>query len=202
MKELEKTKRISISAVLFLLVIVIGILTFEKPEHIFKKNTEATLQEITNNRYILTLNELDTIDPSQYKLIDVRNNFEYAKGFMQDAINISTNDILEKGNINLFNELLENNKLAVLYGENPNEANNAWTLLYQLGYENVKILCVETSYVDNTFYINTHSLEKPAVNFAEVMQSSKHNSEVSNPKVLKKIITIPKKKKIIPEGGC
>jgi len=207
MKELEKTKRISISAVLFLLIVTIAILTFEKPENVFEKNTEATLQEIVSNNYILTLSELDSKESSQYQLIDIRSNFEYTKGHINDAINISTHDILESGNIELFDELVESNKIAILYGEDPNDANRAWMLLYQLGYENAKILCVETNYIDNKFQVSNHALEKPAVNYAQVMQLAKSaptetKKAVTKPKKPKKVITLPKKKKRVPEGGC
>jgi len=207
MKELEKTKRISISAVLFLLIVTIAILTFEKPENVFEKNTEATLQEIVSDNYILTLSELDSNESSQYQLIDIRSNFEYTKGHINDAINISTHDILESGNIELFDDLGESNKMAILYGEDPNDANRAWMLLYQLGYENAKILCVETNYIDNKFQVNNHALEKPVINYAQVMQLAKNakaetKKQVTKPKTPKKVITIPKKKKRVPEGGC
>ena len=132
MKELEKTKRISISAVLFLLAIIIAVLTFERPKHVFQKNTEAMLHEISNNEYLLTLNQLEAIDTSKYVLIDVRSNFEYSKGAIKDAINISTNDILEDNNINILNELEEGNKTTVLYGKNPDEANSAYMLLISI----------------------------------------------------------------------
>ncbi len=207
MKELEKTKRISISAVLFLLIVVIAILTFEKPQHVFEKNTEATLHEIVNNSYILTLHHLDSIKPLHYELIDIRSNFEYSKGHIKNAINISTHQILENDYIKLFDELKESNKTIVLYGKDPDEANSAWMVLYQLGYENAKILCVETSYIDNEFQVKNYALEKAAINYADVMTASKGTAKeavktIEKPKAPKRIITKPKKKKRIPEGGC
>ncbi len=208
MKELEKTKRISIAAVLFLLVIVIAILTFEKPAHIFEKNTQATLQEIANKSYILTLNELDSIGSLQYQLIDIRSDFEYSKGHIKDAVNVSIQNMLEEDNKGLFDELREKKKIAVLYGKDPDEANSAWMLLYQLGYENAKILCVKTNYIDNIFQVKNYALEKHSVDFAQVMQLAKSNPDktkesITKPKVTKKVvITVPKKKKRAPEGGC
>ncbi len=207
MKELEKTKRISISAVLFLLIVVIAILTFEKPQHVFEKNTEATLHEIVNNSYILTLHHLDSIKPLHYELIDIRSNFEYSKGHIKNAINISTHQILENDYIKLFDELKESNKTIVLYGKDPDEANSAWMVLYQLGYENAKILCVETSYIDNEFQVKNYALEKAAINYADVMTASKGTAKeavktIEKPKAPKRIITKPKKKKRVPDGGC
>ena len=63
MKELERTKRISISAVLFLLVILMGFLTFKRPQHVFEKNTASTLEKIIKKDYIVTINDLNTLDP-------------------------------------------------------------------------------------------------------------------------------------------
>ena len=206
MKELEKTKRISISAVLFLLVIIIAVLTFERPKHVFENNTEAMLQEISNNKYLLTMSQLEEIESSKYKLIDVRSNFEYSKGFLKDAVNISTNDILEDDNIKFLDELQESDKTAILYGENPDQANSAYMMLYQLGYENVYILSVQTNYSDNNFNIKNYELEKPTVNYAKLMQKLKFVPEKPKPKITKpkpkKVVPIKKKKKKKPEGGC
>ncbi len=205
MKELERTKRISISAVLFLLVILIGVLTFKKPEYVFEKNSATTLDKMATKDYILSQNDLKTMDASNYTIIDIRSNYEYAKGHITDAVNISLHDVFNGNSIAFLNQLRDNNKTAILYGKHPDNANNAWMLLYQLGYENVKVLCIETGFVDNEFQTKNVDLEKPAVNFAQVMQDAtedKKEVEVTKVKKPKKVIPKPKKKKRVPEGGC
>ncbi len=205
MKELERTKRISISAVLFLLVILIAVLTFKKPEYVFKKDSATTLDKMATKDYILSQNDLKTMDASSYTIIDIRSNYEYAKGHITDAVNISTHDVFNGNSIDFLNELRDNGKIAILYGEHPDNANNAWMLLYQLGYENVKVLCIETIFVDNEFQTKNVDLEKPAVNFAQVMQGAMEKEikvEVTKVKKPKKVIPKPKKKKRVPEGGC
>jgi len=204
MKELERTKRISISAVLFLLVILIGFLTFERPKHVFKKNTASTLEKIIKKDYIISISDLDTLDPSQYAIIDIRSNYEYAKGHMENAVNITRHDIFNDNSIKFLNNLKANDQAIILYGEDPDNANTGWMLLYQLGYDNAKILCIETDYVDKTFQIKNAPLEKPNVNFAQVMAASKSDKSenIKKPKPKKKVITAPKKKKRVPEGGC
>lgn len=203
MKELERTKRISISAVIFLLVIVIAVLTFKKPEYVFEKNTAVTLEKMVTKDYILTQNDLNKQDASKYVIIDIRSNYEYAKGHIEGSVNISAHDVFEKESASFLKELSDTGKTAILYGDHPDTANSAWMLLYQLGYENVKVLCIETSFVDNEFQINSIDIEKPAVNYAQVMQSSRGGKtkvvKVNKPK---KVITAPKKKKRVPEGGC
>jgi len=80
MKELEKTRRISISAVLFLLVIIISLLTFKKPEFIFTNSSEKTLEFVNDHSHIMPLTDFQKLDTDSYMLIDVRSNFDYSKG--------------------------------------------------------------------------------------------------------------------------
>ena len=203
MKELERTKRVSISAVLFLLVVVIAVLTFKKPEYIFEKSAEETLEKIVEKEYIISQNDLENMDASNYEIIDIRSNYEYAKGHMDNAINISSHDIFEKESNSFLKELSKTEKTAILYGDHPDSANSAWMLLYQLGYENVKVLSVETSFVNNQFQIKNVDIEKPAVNYAKVLDSLMDDKPtVVTVKKPKKVITAPKKKKRVPEGGC
>jgi len=204
MKELERTKRISISAVLFLLVILIGFLTFKRPKYVFEKNSASTLEKIIKKDYIVSLNDLDKLDTSQYTIIDIRSNYEYAKGHIEEAVNISRHDIFHDESIEFLDKLKSDGQSIILYGEHPDNANSGWMLLYQLGYENAKILCIETEYIDKTFQIKNSPLEKPNVNFAQVMAASKSDKSenIKKPKPKKKVITAPKKKKRVPEGGC
>ncbi len=206
MKELERTKRISVSAVLFLLIILIGFLTFKRPTHVFDKNSKTTLDKIVKKDYLLSMDDLDSKESSQYIIVDIRSNFEFEKGHLKNAINVSHHQVFDKDTQKLFGQLEKDGKTVVLYGEHPDAANSAWMLLYQLGYENIKILCVETDYIDNKFQIKNVSLEKPAVDYAKVMSDSKSDKtkvvEKAKPKTQKKVITAPKKKKRAPEGGC
>lgn len=204
MKELERTKRISISAVLFLLVILIGFLTFKRPQYVFEKNTASTLEKIIKKDYIVTLNDLDTLDPETYTIIDIRSNFEYTKGHMKDALNITSHDIFNSSSIEILDNLKTNEESIILYGKDPDNANTGWMLLYQLGYDNVKILCIETEYIDKTFRIKNSPLEKPYANYAQVMTSAKSTKSETTikEKPKKKVVPVQKKKKRLPEGGC
>lgn len=217
MKELEKTKRISISAVLFVLVVLIGILTFKRPEHVFEKNSISTLEKIIDNDYFISLEDIKSMDPSSYAIIDIRSNFEFEKGHIEDAKNISIHQLLNKSSITFFNELKKTNKTPILYGKDPEEVNGAWMLMFQLGYDNAKMLCIVANYLDNKFQAKEYSIERPYANYAKIMNdaqevkiisTTKKNSntkaEVKTTKSTtpKKIIPIPKKKKRMPEGGC
>ncbi len=212
MKELERTKRISVSAVLFLLVVIIGVLTFKKPRFVFEKNTANTLEKVIKQDYILSLEDFNSLDPSQYVLLDIRDHFEYSKGHLNEAINVSPHQVFKKETSQLLRPIKDEGKLVILYGENPEAANNAWMLLYQLGYENIKILSIETDYIDNKLLTKNIVVEKPSVNYAQILRDAKAKeieqeknktaTEVKKPAAPKKVITKPKKKKRVPEGGC
>ena len=114
-----------------------------------------------------------------------------------------------KETTDFFDELKKTSKTVVLYGEHPNNANSVWMLLYQMGYENVKILSVETVFVNNQFQTKNVQIEKPNVNYAQVIKDARINksevTKVSTPKKVnapKKVIVVKKKKKKAPEGGC
>lgn len=205
MKELEKTKRISIAAVLFILAVIISLLFYERPKHLYSINTDSTLDMLIGNDYYITLDEINNPD---YVLIDIRNKFEFEKGHLEGAINIYTPELLSESNSDIFKELKENNKTAILYGNNPDEANTPFMLLYQLGYNNIKILNIENSYSQNKLITNSITIEKSVVDINAFIKESQQNASKSlkpTPEVIKppkKVIPLKKKKKMPVEGGC
>jgi len=207
MKELEKTKRISISAVLFLLVVVISLLTFRKPQFSFTNNTAKTLEFIGEKSYILSMSEFEQIKDQASFIIDVRSSFDFSKGHIDKAINIPLSQLLDKSSIDLIkNSSLQNP--AILYGKSPEEANAAFMLLYQLGNPDIKVLSVVTFYDDRQFHVKNIEIGKAKVNYAATMEKAmiqpiKKVVVKPAPKpVKKKVVVQPKKKKKMPEGGC
>ncbi|MBT8317136.1 MAG: rhodanese-like domain-containing protein, partial [Lutibacter sp.] len=125
MKELEKTKRISIAGTLFILIILIAVLSYERPKHLYKVNSAATLEKIITADYFVSLDEIEN---PNYILVDVRDQIEYEKGHLENAINITTTEILSDDNTDILNEIVEKEKVALLYGKNPNEVNGAFLM--------------------------------------------------------------------------
>ncbi|WP_372793638.1 rhodanese-like domain-containing protein [Lutibacter sp.] len=205
MKELEKTKRISIASTLFILIILIAVLSYKRPKHLYKANSKITLEKMISNDYFVSLDEINNPD---YVLIDVRSQFEFEKGHLENALNIYAPEILSDDNTAVFEELKEKNKTAILYGKNPNDVNAPFMLLYQLGYDNLKILTVENSYNENKLITKNTEIEKSVADvnafIAESIKKASINSdkEVVVKKVVKKVITVKKKKKAPAEGGC
>lgn len=201
MKELEKTKRISIAAVLVILVVIIALLAYERPKHLYKVNTHNTLDKVLTNDYFISLEEINNPD---YVLIDIRNKVEFEKGHLENALNIHSPELLNNTHSEVFKELKENNKIAILYGNNPTEANTPFMILYQLGYTS-KILLVENSYLQNKLITKNSEIGKSITDVnAFIIKSQKNASVKPKPvkKIPKKVIPVKKKKKMPVEGGC
>ena len=204
MKELEKTKRISIASTLFILIVLIAVLAFERPKYMYKVNSVKTLEKLITNDYFVSI---DDINLDSDVLIDVRNQYEYEKGHLENSINIAASEILGVNN-DVFEEIKEKGKTAILYGSDPNQVNAPYMLLYQLGYDNIKILCVENSFVQNKLITSPVSIGKSVADVnAFILESVKKANKVSKKPVIvkkprKKVITVKKKKKAPAEGGC
>ena len=203
MKELEKTKRISIAAVLFILIIIIGLLFYERPSHMYAINSNQMLEKAISSDYFVDLNKID--DPT-YVLIDIRNSFEYEKGHINGAVNIASSEILSEKNTKLFKKLAEDKKTIVLYGATPTQANHPFMVLYQLGYENIKVLLVDLEYVQNKLITKNSVIEKEALDINSFITESQKKIKIApKPKkkvVKKKVVPKKKKKKMPVEGGC
>ena len=203
MKELEKTKRISIASTLFILIILIGLFTFKRPKNTFAHNTKDTLENISNNNYFVNLNDIKN---QNNVLIDIRSAFEFEKGHLNNAINIHTPDFLNEEYLNVFKELKNTNKTIVLYGNNPQETNLPFLLLYQLGFDTTKILTIEIDYDQNKLITKNSDIETSKADVADFIQESAKKANIKiKPKVVpapKVVIPIRKKKKSAVEGGC
>lgn len=203
MKELEKIKRISIASTLFILIVIIGLLTYERPKNIYAINTKNTLEKLTTSNYFVTTNDINN---PNYVLIDVRSQYEFDKGHLENAINIYTPEILSDDNPSIFKELNETNKTAVLYGNNPQEANAPFLLLYQLGYNNIKILKTDINYSQNKLITKNCNIEQSEADVSAFINASKKNADandvIKTVEPAKKVITVKKKKKKVAEGGC
>lgn len=204
MKELEKVKRISIASTLFILAVIIGVLTYEQPENTYAVNTKGTLDKLTNKDYLVSLDELGDRD---IVLVDVRSPYEFDKGHLDNAVNIPTSEILKEENKELFQTSKDAEKITVLYGKDPQEANIPFLLLYQLGFDQLKILSVENTYLQNNLITKPIDIEKPVADIPafidESVKASSKKVEVTIKKPApKKVITVKKKKKRPVEGGC
>ena len=216
MKELERTKRISIAAVLTILVVIIALLSYKRPKHLYTTNTADALAKISSPDYLIAQKDIDT---ASQVLIDIRSQFDFNKGHLESAINMYAPEVLNDKNSDILEDLKEDSKTLVLYGNHPNEAIAPYMVLYQLGHDNIRILSVENSYFQNKLITKDVTIENSVADVnafiqesikkkAEAMKKAKaaaaKSKYVSKPKVTtpKKVVPKKKKKKMPVEGGC
>ena len=196
------------------MILIVGFLTFSKPAFEYHLTPGETLIELSRVENLIApdamINLLEISD-SSYLLIDLRNPYDYIKGYLGEAINIPVSDILADESISLFEELKENNILVILYGKDQMEANGPWMLLTQLGYDNMKILLGGYNYISllkedsaNASEKIEYQIEMPIANFAEVLNytSSKVDKNSKNNYNSKQITPVKRKKKTTAAGGC
>ena len=106
----------------------------------YKLTAAQLLEEIRTGTQFVSPDEVaDKIikkDPS-IQLIDVRNPREFDQFSLPGAVNIPLQDILSEKNADLLNQ---GTKMNILYSNGSTEANEAWLLTRQLGYQNNYVL--------------------------------------------------------------
>ncbi|SNR72763.1 Rhodanese-like domain-containing protein [Lutibacter agarilyticus] len=205
MKELEQTKRISIASVLFILIILIGLLTYKRPKYIYELTPQQAVENVVSDNFLISLNNIPTTDAA---IIDIRSPFEFQKGHLENAINIQAAEILNEENKIIFDKLKNENTTVVLYGANPNEALAPYMILNQLGYTNLKIATINLIYTQNKLVTQNATLELSEADVNAFIAASlkkamvKEKPKAKTPSPPKKVIPIKKKKKMPTEGGC
>lgn len=214
MKELTRTRRLTIITIIFVFILILGFLTFSKPEFIYKLTPEETLTELSNKENEITpglVSEILSKEDPSFVFVDLRNPYEYGRGYIGEAINIPVSDILTKESISFFEDMQSNSVAVVLYGKDQLEANGPWMLLRQLGFDNIKILLGGYDYMtdeDIDYYdmpeIPLYFVEEPQINYAEFIENASLNSGqiVEETEEPKQIAPVKRKKKVVAEGGC
>ncbi len=138
-----KTNRIFLSALLLLLVILAVLLSLRNPAVSYKVAPDQVASLLRDSASqvspVLLFNQISKGDKSMI-IIDIRSSDEFAKGHIENSVNIPVRELLHKRSMALFKELKSGNTEAILYGEDQLQANGPWMLLKQLGFENLKIL--------------------------------------------------------------
>jgi rhodanese-related sulfurtransferase len=131
--------RILVSVILIGLGLIIAAVP-QNRTHPFKLTAEQLLEEAnTKVKYFSPDEVADMIVQKEpdFRLIDVRSKDEYDKFHLPGAINIPRTDILNKEYKDILDQDLNRN---ILYSNATVEANEAWMILRQMGYQNNYIL--------------------------------------------------------------
>ncbi len=125
------------------IIIPLGLIIAAVPENTtkqYKLTPEQMLEEVNGGTQFIHPDEVANMliqkDPT-LQLIDVRSADEYEKFSLPNSINIPLVDILNPQWSDYINQDL---KLNVFYSNGTNDANQAWMITRQLGYQNNYVL--------------------------------------------------------------
>ncbi len=128
-----------LTLILLILALVIALVP-QNTTRPYKLTAAQLLSEIRTGTQFISPDEVaDKIiqkDPS-IQLIDVRNPREFDMFSLPGAINVPLQDILSEGNTDILNQ---GTRMNIFYSNGSTEANEAWLLTRQLGYQNNYVL--------------------------------------------------------------
>lgn len=147
--------------ILAIAILPLGLIIAAVPENTtrpYKLTAEELLVEVMENRQFMSPDEIAQMlidkDPS-LQLIDVRSKDQFEKFSLPNAINIPLESLLSSE----FDDVLNQDvKLNVFYSNSSNDANQAWMITRQLGYNNNYVLQGGLNYWAETIL----NPEKPA----------------------------------------
>lgn len=210
-KFLVKTRYMILAAILFLLALgLVLIPKYSKNEGI--KPELFVINAISSERYISTDLLADRIinqDPALL-LIDTRPEKEFNEFSLPNAVNIELKDFFDKALNGYLNQDIYD---VVLFSNDNFYADEVWMLGNRLGYKNLFVLkgglnewfntIIDPKYPDETMpreAFELYDFRKAAGMYFGVGKTINQTEEKPKPK--KKVVTVPKNKKRIPEGGC
>jgi len=183
----------------------------KKPRFNYALTPQQTVDMVINHRGCFHPYELEKVlnhKGGDVILIDIRNNFDFAKGHIPGALNITSVNLLNEENIKQLDEWKKNNVKVVFYHDDQLQANGAWMLFRQIGYSNTYVLLggyrYFASYKDNLKQSEGTCLKGTAkYDFATVAKKSVAGfGDVSTSKPAKKVKVRRKKKEKAASGGC
>lgn len=215
--EFTRTNWITFGLIAILLVLVLGFIFLKTEKYTFKTPLDKELSDIKMTSFQASPQSVANAILNKDKsivLVDVRSQFDFAKGHLPDAKNIYKVNLMNEENMDFFKALKEGNKKAILYGSSASEANVPFMILKQMGIENISYLAV--GYDDlkagnwNEIAANPSKFndETAVVDFAKFISdanksSSKVNTSVAKPTVSKsKVIVKPVKTEASKDEGC
>lgn len=208
MKELKKTKRITIGSIALVLVLILAFISFKEPPYTYKLTPSEMAEELYMVYQVTPEEVMEYMyDTTAAILIDIRSIYDYEKAHLENAYNIPVPNLLDEAYKQQFDSWLADTTLVILYGKDEMEANSPWMLLYELGYTNVRTLMGGMSYIDKLYEDTleegeTFNVEDPRYDFAGIIAAGSVNNQNSADQVPKRKVTVRKKEKKATEGGC
>jgi len=213
MKELNRTDRLTIATLLIAVILIIGLVTLKQPEVPFTRSADETVKMIVSSQDIIIPEDVISIvkqNDKNYFLVDIRNPIEYQKSHIGQAKNIPIQEILESRNLKDFKEFAETKTTIILYGKDQLEANGAWLILKQTGFDNIKVMAGGFDYYSGAR--NEQSLpgirpgymvEEPNSDYNAILKNlGSPASKSTGSMAPEPVKVIKREKKSAAEGGC
>jgi rhodanese-related sulfurtransferase len=205
-------KRTVITMVIFVIIIIVGLLTLTSPRLKYKLSPNEAIGIVMVANQGVDASKIDNMLISSNNptiLIDIRNNYDYARSHIASATNISAVELLSKDNIKWLNELKDRKTTVVIYGDTPLQANGPWMVFQQLGFDNITFLKGGYNYYiefknakKNTVTIPVFEAGKANYNYAEVAKPRSLGADDNNKPAKKHTVVRRKKKGAATAGGC
>jgi len=215
--EFTKTNWITFGVLAILLVLVLGFIFVKTEKYTFNTPLDKELAEIQIAGFQVspqTLAQAILKKDKSIVLVDVRNQFDFAKGHLPEAKNIYRVNLMNDENMEFFAALKENTKNAILYGSSATEANVPFMILKQMGIENISYLAVgyddlkDGNWTEIAANPEKFNDETAVVDFAKFISdanktSGKPMDKVSKPSQSKpKVIVKPTAAAPVGDEGC
>ncbi len=208
----NNSKRLTITAIAFVLIIIVGLITMHKPEHIYKLNPADLVESIMMKDGELTPGKAvyyaEESNPD-FVFIDIRNQYEFIKGHIPNAINIPLTELLSKATLKQFDKYSEDSVTIVIYGNSQTDANAPWMILKQLAYPDVKILLGGFDYYSkdhaetgDTAGMPEYYVEIPKYDYAAIAAETSSGDVTGQDVKAEPVLPVRKKKKTVASGGC
>ena len=210
--KITESKKISnklpILGIAFILIVIIGFITMEKPKHHYRVNTNEMLAKTLKHDYIIKFDKFFDIynnNDSLYRFIDLRSAHDFQVAHIKGAINIPLSKILSDEYKDIVNQ---DEKINVFYHTSQVGACGPWMVLTQLGYKNNYVLAGGYDYVKKHIIdeyspmLGDFSGEKAKYDYKKIISNTAGGSAASSSNTDAPAPIIKKKAMKEEEGGC
>jgi len=195
----------------FVLVIVIGLITFKRPDVKYAISPAESLAMLNDPSAMITPDQATEMlkqGDGKTIFIDVRNSIAFERGHLKNAVNIPVRELFAKESRAVLRDLEKSGQVGVLYGESQQQAAGPWLMLRQTGYKNVKLftgsyLQLDPAGNDSLAKLLPQWSETPSIDTVALkMVSASTGKTIAQPKKAEKKTVTPVKKGASSGGGC
>ena len=198
----------------FVLVIIIGLITFKRPEVKYVLSPAESLSLLNDPSSVITPQQATVLlkdSAGKTVFIDIRNSIAFEKGHLKSAINIPVRELFTKQSRSVIRDIEKAGQEAVLYGETQQQATGPWLMLRQTGYKNIKLFTGNYSQLDPAMAADSLTRllpqfsETPLIDTAAlklVSSPAVAGKDGAKPAITEKKTVAPVKKSASSGGGC